>query len=426
MTNHRATGTVKTLSTLAAAGLLLTACAGEAGNAGTDPEATGFEYGASQEEVNEVIADLEPVELTYQASAASPNSLMAAAAESYKDYIEERSNGQITLDVIYGQAIADYPEVYNALADGRLDLAYALPIYDPSDYPSFDAAATAMAGLPISPVAGEAIYNAVSMDIGWQNETLLQEYEAQGVTPLTPIVSSGGYYSVCAEEGVAFDDWNGRQIRVASTSHHGVVEAIGASPVSMEYVEVYEALQRGTVDCSFAQLIPSAEAGLLEVAPNIGYSSDDYSMSSRAVGAELAGSSFDSLPLAYQQIIFDASQARFAAGVPLVASGNAESVRQVKEANGTIEQFDSETEETIGETNQQQLDAVIENGILGDDIGERVQEAADKWSATAEELGIEDQGSIEDLDEWWNADDYDFEALAQRVFEDSALAHRPE
>ncbi|HEY4558164.1 MAG TPA: C4-dicarboxylate ABC transporter substrate-binding protein, partial [Enteractinococcus sp.] len=97
MTNHRATGTVKTLSTIAAAGLLLTACAGEAGNAGTDPEATGFEYGASQEEVNEVIADLEPVELTYQASAASPNSLMAAAAESYKDYIEERSNGQITL-----------------------------------------------------------------------------------------------------------------------------------------------------------------------------------------------------------------------------------------------------------------------------------------------------------------------------------------
>src|SRR5699024_7749212 len=188
---------------------------------------------------------------------------------------------------------------------------------------------------------------------------------------------------------------------------------LGASPVSMEYVEVYEALQRGTVDCSFAQLIPSAEAGLFEVAPNIGYSSDEYSMSSRAVGAELAGSSFDDLPLAYQQIIFDASQASYTGAVELTANGNAESVRQSKEAGGNIEQFDEETEEIIGETHQQQLAEVLENGLLGDDIAERVQASADKWSSVAEETGIVVQGKFENLDEWWSADDYDFDAMAQ-------------
>src|SRR5699024_3024760 len=141
------------------------------------------------------------------------------------------------------------------------------------------AAATSLAGLPISPVVGEAVYNAVSADIGWQSEGLLDEYEAQGVVPLTPIVACGGYYSVCADPGSEPDDWSGRPIRVASTSHLGVVEALGASPVSMEYVEVFEALQRGTVNCTIAQLLPSAEGGLLEVAPHISYSSDEYSMS---------------------------------------------------------------------------------------------------------------------------------------------------
>lgn len=414
------------MSIIAAAGLFLSACADEAGSGGDGSEETGFAYGASQEEVNEVVADLEPVTLNYQTAGASPGSIMAPAAEAYAEYIEERSNGKIEIEIIWGQAIAGYSEVDDALADGRLDLAYSLPIYNPSDYPSFDAIATAMSGLPVSPVAGEAIYNAVSSDIGWQSETLLEEYEAQGVTPLTPVASSGGYYSVCADDGVAADDWDGRQIRVASTSHHDVANALGASPVSMEYVEVYEALQRGTVDCSFAQLNPSAEIGLLEVAPHIGYSSDDFSMSSRAVGAELAGSSFENLPLAYQQIIFDAATATFSGVVNTAADGNAESVRQAKEAGGTIEQFDDETEQTIGEANNRQLEAVIEDGLLGEDIGERIQESADKWSAAAEELGIEDQGTFEDLDEWWDTEDYDFDAMGEQVFEDIALAHRPE
>lgn len=423
-TNKR--GRIRAMSIAAVAGLVLAGCTDSAADSEEAPEAAGFEYGASQEEVNEVIADLEPVELTYQASAASPNSVMAGAAESYRDYIEERSNGQVTLDIIWGQAIADYPEVYDALADGRLDLAFALPIYSPSDFPSFDAAATAMSGLPNSPLTGEAVYTAVATDIGWQLDGLLEEYEAQGVVPLTPIVSSGGYYSVCADDGVSADDWNGRQIRVASTSHHGVTEALGASPVSMEYVEVYEALQRGTVDCSFAQLIPSAEVGLFDVSPHIGYSSDDYSMSSRAPGAELAGSSFDELPLAYQQIIFDASAARFEGGVPLIANGNAEAVRQAKEAGGTVEQFDEETEQVVGQTNEQQREAVMEGGVVGEDIIDQIEASSEKWSAVAEEEDLVDLGDFEDLDEWWDADEYDFSGMAQQVYEDSALPFRPE
>ena len=415
------------LAIAASAALALSGCAGGAGGGSAGSGGgEGFAFGASQEDVDAALADLEPVTLTYQPPAASPESIMAPAATAYQEYIEERSGGKITLDVVWGQAIAGYSEIDDALADGRLDLAYNLPIYNPAEYPSFDAIASSMSGLPISPVVGEAVYSAVAADIGWQSQSLLDEYEAQGVTPLTPVISSGGYYPVCSEEGSAPDDWTGRQIRVASTSHLGVVEELGASPVSMEYVEVFEALQRGTVDCTLAQLLPSAEGGILEVAPHISYSSDEYSLSSRTVGAELAGSSFETLPLAYQQIIFDAASATFGGIVGITADGNAESVRQAKAAGGTIAPIDEETEEIIGKVHEEQHAAVAEDGLLGDDIAERVQASADKWSGVAADLGLEDQGSFEDLDEWWESGEMDFSPMGEQLYEGAFLEHRPE
>lgn len=409
------------------AALTLSSCAGSAGTGASSGTGSGdgFEYGADQAAVDEALADLDPVTLTYQPAAASPESIMAPAAYAYQDYIEERSGGKITLDLVWGQAIAGYSEVDDALADGRLDLSYSLPIYNPSDYPSFDALASSLSGLPISPVRGEAIYNAVAGEIGWQSEGLLDEYEAKGVTPLTPMVASGGYYPICNEAGSEPDDWQGRQIRVASTSHLNVTQELGASPVSMEYVEVFEALQRGTVDCTFAQLLPSAESQLFDVAPYLSYSTDEASMASRAVGAELAGSSFESLPLAYQQIIFDAAQASFAGFVGIVADGNAESVRQVKEADGTIEQIDEETESIISDANAAELKRITDEGLLGDDVAQRIEESTQKWTDVADELGIEDEGDFESLDEWWEEGVLDFAPMGTRVYEETGLSHRP-
>src|SRR5699024_3401917 len=164
----------------------------------------------------------------------------------FKEYVEERSDGKITVDVVWGQAIAGYAEIDDALADGRVDVSYALPIYNPTEHPEFNALATATAGMPNSPVLGEMVGNAAVVDMAWNSEELLATYEEQGLTPLTPMISTGSYLSVCGEEGTSLDDYDGRQIRVASVAHEQQVSELGGSPVSMEYVEVFEALQRGT------------------------------------------------------------------------------------------------------------------------------------------------------------------------------------
>ncbi|GAA2010086.1 C4-dicarboxylate ABC transporter substrate-binding protein [Brevibacterium samyangense] len=412
----------------AAGALTLSACAGSAGGAGGSGSGggEGFAYGAPQEEVDAALADLEPVTLTYQPSAASPTSVMADSAHAYKEMVEERSGGKITIELVWGQAIAGYTDVPDALADGRLDLSYALPIYMPGEFPSFDAAATSMSGLPISPVVGEMVSSAVSAEIGWSAENLLAEYEAEGVVPFSPVVASGAYYSVCTQPGTDAGFLQGKQVRVASTAHHEVANALGASPVSMEYVEVFEALQRGTIDCTFAQLISSAESGVLEVAPHVGYTSDADSMSSRAVGAELAGSSYQALPLAYQQILFDsAGVARAAAGTTSVVNGTAMAIEQAKGAGGGAVPFDEDVNATIAEANGALREKVVAEGLLGDDIGTRVDEAGAKWAARAEELGYTDGGTIEDVDEWWTPEDVDFTPWAEALYEELYIPHRP-
>jgi TRAP-type C4-dicarboxylate transport system substrate-binding protein len=415
---------------LSTAALTLSACAGSAGSSGSGGgnagDGAGFAYGASQDEVDEALADLEPVTLTYQPAAASTNSVLAPAALEYKEAIEERSGGKITLDIVWGQAIAGYSEIDDALADGRLDLAYSLPIYDPSKYPTFDALSSALHSLPSSPVAGEAIYSAVASDLGWQTDGLIEDYEAQGIVPLSPFIATGAHYALCGEEGSAPEDWKGRQIRTANSSQQGLVTGLGATPVSMEYGETYEALQRGTVDCTYSQLSPAAEGGFLEVASHLSYTDEENSLPGRAVGAQLAGSTYQNLPLAYQQIIFDAGSTVYSGMVGVVVDGNAEAVRQVKAAGGTIDEFDSGTADLIDEAQEAQFDELVAGGLLGDDLDARIQESLSTWQSAADEAGVEDEGSFETVDEWWERGDADFAAIGDALYEQSALAHRPE
>ena len=420
---HRLSAAVAMAATT---GLLVSGCAGGAGNAGDGGgSGEGYEFGAPQEEVDAVIADLEPVEITYQAGAQSPNSVSAMNGNQFKEYIEERSGGKITVDVIWGQAIAGYGEIDDALADGRIDVSYALPIYDPTKHPEFDALATATAGMPNSPVLGEMIGNAAVVEAAWNSEELLATYEENGLTPLTPMISTGSYYSVCTDEGTALDDYQGRQIRVASVAHERQVSELGGSPVSMEYVEVFEALQRGTVDCTFAQLLPSEETGLLEVATSVAYTTAENSLSGRSAGANLAGVGYQNLPLAYQQIIFDSQQSGFAASNEVIAEGNARGIEQLMGADGEVVPMDEESDERIGETNDALLADIEESGVIGSDVQGRTAESVEKWTQVVEELGYTEAGELENMDEWFDADDYDFDQFAERVFEETALSHRP-
>lgn len=409
----------------AAAGLsLVVGCAGSVKGSSEQEAGEGFGYGASQTEVDEVLADLEPVTLTYQPGGASADSVTAAYGLAFRDYVEERSGGKITLDTTWGQAIAPYNEVVDALNDGRIDIAYFAAIYFPDEFPTVDAFSRVTQYSTAAPLTGEAISAAMMSELAWNSDEHLQLIEDQGLVPLSPLMSSGDYWTACGAEGTTMDDWRGRQMRIASTAHSALAESLGASPVSMEYGETFEALQRGTVDCTFVQPQVAGSTGLLEVAPHVSHLSEQR-MTGGATAMQVAGPSFHTLPLAYQQIIFDAEVAHQHGIIQATMDAGRQSVEDANAAGGEFSVMDPEAEETLTAKQEELVDDLIADGRLPEDIRETMTDLADKWTGIAEELGYTDDGELADLDQWYEPGSVDFTPLSERLFVDAAEAHRP-
>lgn len=405
----------------AALALAISGCAGSAGESGTDEAGSGFVFGASQQEVDAAIADLEPVTLTYQTAAASPDSLLAKD-KVWAEAIEERSGGKITVEIVYGQAIADYTEVHDALADGRVDLAYTLPGYDPAKFPHFDDLSFALSALPSSPLVGELAANAAALELSWNSEAVVNEFEDQGLVPLFPVHASATFYPACTEPGAAAEDWNGRQLRVGSVGHQTMAQNLGATPVSMSFVEVYEALQRNTVDCSMISLNSAYDYGFLDVASHVSYTTGVTVP--RAPGAILGGLNVKDLPLPYRQIIHDTLADAFVGTMDIVVDGNFEAVSEIHESDGSVQEFDGTSQQVIAEGIQQRVDEINEKGTFGSDLGEDVIAAGTKWAEKAAELGFVDDGDLSDFDDWYD-DTTDFKPFADAVFLEILQAHRP-
>jgi TRAP-type C4-dicarboxylate transport system substrate-binding protein len=419
-TSHRQRNTVLAIGVSVA--LLTTGCAGgvEAGAASKGGQ-EGFDFGAAQAEVDEALENLEPVELIYQTNSQSPKD--DRITENFVTAVEERSGGKITVEPVYAQGVAGYSEIDNALADGRIDISYHLPSYHPSRYPAFDALTNASVALPSSPVVGTLAGSGAIMDLAWQSDMLLEQYEAEGIVPLVPAEIARPYFSFCTEPTSSLNSFGDQQIRIGSSAHMTVAEGLGATPISMEYTETFEALQRNALDCTITNAGAAYEGGVTEVASHVSYPTE--SSWSSIFGAWLAGASFPDLPLAYQQIIFDAAIDIHAGNFDDSIEGIMTTMDHSLENGGSIEKFDPAAEDELKKIRTEMLESASESGKLEPEVIDSVDATVERWLGIVEELGYEDGGSFEDMSDWYNLTNEDYVPFAERVFEETALNHRP-
>ena len=403
--------------------LTATACAGGAGGGAAANDVDGYAYGASQEEIDAAIADLEPQTIVFQASAASPKSAVAESNVAFAEEVEKRSGGKITVETHYGHPIAGHTEIFDALADGRVDVSYTNPAYEPDLFPAFDELVSITSSLPESPMAGELVAIAALTELAWSSEQIREDFEAQGLVPLVPVNPPGAYFSVCGEPGSAAEDWQGRQVRIGSTVHSDLVASMGATPVSLEYLETYEALQRRTIDCTMIVMSAAVESGYFEIAPNMQFTGEQALP--RVFGSMLGGSTIEKMPTPYQQIIFDAWQVSHYDGVTRVPSDNLNAVAAAKEHGGEIEQFGDEVLDLIGENRRSSMDDAVESGLLGDDIDTRATRVVEKWEGAVSDLGYEDGGTLTDMDEWFDRESFDSQPYVDRLYDEVISQHRP-
>ncbi|GAA2091250.1 MULTISPECIES: TRAP transporter substrate-binding protein DctP [Brevibacterium] len=430
--SSRPSRTVATTAGLSVTALLLAGCAGSLSTgAGGEGAAEGVSYGASAEEYQAALQDLEPISLTYQSNATGPERYFGQREVAMAERVEELSGGIVTVDVNWAGAIAPTAEVDDALADGRLDMASFSFSYEPKLYPVLNAVAESSVDGSPSPLTGELASHAAMAETAWNTPEVHTELEEKGLTPLIPHVPGGATALACKEPVESVDDFRGKQILASSETQIAQLEALGATPVSIDYTEVFDALQRGVLDCSFTAMTVHLGMGVLDVAPYVTLPvTTNFVLGPTAV---LAGSSWEDLPLPVRQLVFDQMtdwSVDQHQGYYLYAR---DALEAVGEAGGEFLQLDPAADVRLQEVNAEVL-AQVEASSAFDGAAylERHEEAQSRWADTAGDLGYTDAGTYADFADWYEGDLTDLASSGYlRDFysvygEEVAAAHRPE
>ncbi|WP_349827391.1 C4-dicarboxylate ABC transporter substrate-binding protein [Brevibacterium litoralis] len=423
---HDTTRGRRFLATGLAAGVALTlaACAGGTAGGGDGGGGEGVDFGASPEEYQAALEEMEPVTLTYQPGSQSAQGATGEAETAFIELVEEWSGGKITLEPVWAQAIAPFDEVTEAAADGRIDIGTEIPIYTPSKYQAINDLINLTPSKPASPYRTELVTSTALLETSWNTPEIVENYEEMGVTVLRPTMFEFSNALMCTEPVTSLDDFNGKQIRVGSAADLTINEALGSSGVSMQFGEAFDALQRNTVDCTFGGLRIGSEYGFLEVAPNVTFPSEGAWV--RNPTAVVAGPGYQNLPLAAQQLIFDAFSVSNANTYEAMMYWVADAMGKVEEHGGEVNRLDAGAEEAFAGAVSELQSATQESGAMD---GVAAQEAFDanydKWTGIADELGLPEFDDYMSYAEAYRAEPIELDEYSQRIFEEIYTPHRP-
>lgn len=154
--------------------------------------------------------------------------------------IEVRSKGRVIFERYWTQSLAKAKDIPDALAGGIIDVGIIIPSYFPGKLPLADVGSLPCMGIHLWPTM-MAYYEA------WRNvQELRDESTKRGVTMLSP-VAAGPYNLLMNKKIQSLDDIKRLKIRSVGYQAH-LMEALGANAINITAPEIYDALQKGTVD----------------------------------------------------------------------------------------------------------------------------------------------------------------------------------
>lgn len=403
--------------------VVLAGCAEEGGSANS-AGGEGVEFGATKEEYAAALADIDPIVIKAQ-SPSPKGSLTGAKFEGYMQAVEEWSDGKITFDIAYSNAVAPPTEVDDALADGRLDAGSVVLAYEPQEYPANALFAEATFNGSQGAFLGLMESNSWWMDVGYNTDEMFEELEANGGHMIYPAYNSGLISLNCAKPIKSLADFKGAQIINGTAGQGATLTELGATPISMAYPEIFESLQRGVADCSMNSLLVSDLGGF---SPEVPYGTIDSGagFASGPGGWAYSKASWDSYPLVVQQLLFDRLDAFMISNWESVWDVIAKVTTDMKAAGGSVTEYDDDAREAIAAINADKLESLRETAAVadGDAWVDYLQGSIEKWNGViSEQYG--EEIPYDDFAEFYQ-EKPDLQPLVDVIFEDVLLEHRPE
>jgi TRAP-type C4-dicarboxylate transport system substrate-binding protein len=173
--------------------------------------------------------------------------------EPWAQRIEEASEGRVDIEIYPSMSLGGTPpELIRQVRDGVVDLVWTLNGYSPGLFPR-----TEVFELPFVHINDPAATNLAMAEVF--DEYLAEEYG--GVKVLFLHVHAGQAIQMIDQEVRSPADLEGLSIRIPTRTGAWVVEALGASPVSMPVPDLPQALSRGVVDGALIpwEIIPALQ-----------------------------------------------------------------------------------------------------------------------------------------------------------------------
>jgi len=173
---------------------------------------------------------------------------------AFADKVAAETGGAVTVRVYSGGELGGGPvQQYNRAVDGVADIVFGLPGYTASNFPL-----TLLSELP-GVVSEDDATAAVQANLDHLND----EYKR---VVLVGLWTNGQNVLFMRDKPVrSLADLKGLKIRVPSKNAGRVVEAWGATPVSMPVPEIYNSMQTGVIDGAFIDGTATAAFKLQEV-----------------------------------------------------------------------------------------------------------------------------------------------------------------
>lgn len=294
-----------------------------------------------------LLAEPAAAQQTYRlrfASYIGKSAAQSQATEWWAQEIDRRTAGRVKVQFFYQASLLPATDILRGIAERRADLGYVANAYHPAELPL-----SSVVGLPFVTSNAEAQARTLG-ELYRRNAAFRQEWEKQGVHVLLfhPLSENivGMREPVRSVAGL-----KGKRIRGLGYINQ-VLEIIGANPVAIAAPEVYEALQRRTIDgySGYAFEVVTA-LKLHEVAPHtVGMGTGNYVFATTPI----TKSTWDSMPDDLKRVINEVSDQYIDKFVQILASTEDDVCAAIKKAGGSVTVFpDAEVERTKAQVGEQ-------------------------------------------------------------------------
>jgi len=181
----------------------------------------------------------------------------------FADELERRSGGKVKMKIFAAGSLGKPTELLKLVADGGVHGAATAPGYFPAQMPFLAATNSLPLAYKDAEQSSRILHTLYS-----ETPALREEMRQNNVHPLFWHVIDP-YYLVCRTPVRTLADLRGKKVRSWGEDVPRLFKAVDAVPVSMLPAELYEGLQRGTIDCTPYSLATAVSLKLHEVAKYI-------------------------------------------------------------------------------------------------------------------------------------------------------------